>query len=137
MPKLPEGDVTSVVFSRDEERMVVTLNGDRSPSNLYASRVGSAEATRLTDSLSKDIDPADLVESRVVRFKAFDGLSIPSILLKLQPGVAGEQGAGLNMGAWRSGGQTRKGYSAFISNAVLASTTAAARATARHSSPSS
>ena len=25
MPKLPEGDVTSVVFSRDEERMVVTL----------------------------------------------------------------------------------------------------------------
>ena len=69
MPKLPEGDVTSVVFSRDEKRMVVTLNGDRTPSNLYACRVGSAEATRLTDSLNKEIDPADLVESHVVRLQ--------------------------------------------------------------------
>ena len=82
MPKLPEGDVTSVVFSRDEERMVVTLNGDRSPANLYASQVGSAVAAQLTDSLSKEISPEDLVESRVVRFKSSDGLSIPSIFYK-------------------------------------------------------
>ena len=114
MPKLPEGDVTSVVFSRDEQRMVVTLNGDRSPSNLYASRVGSAEATRLTDSLSKEIDPEDLVESRVVRFKASDGLSIPSILYKPHQASPENKVPALVWVHGGPGGQTRKGYSAFI-----------------------
>ena len=44
MPRLPEGDVTSVVISRDEDRMVISLSGDRSPTNLYAAR--SAGPTR-------------------------------------------------------------------------------------------
>ena len=114
MPKLPEGDVTSVVFSRDEERMVVTLNGDRSPTNLYASRVGSAEATRLTDSLSKEIDPEDLVESRVVRFKSSDGLSIPSIFYKPHQASPENKVPALVWVHGGPGGQTRKGYSAFI-----------------------
>ena len=114
MPKLPEGDVTSVVFSRDEERMVVTLNGDRSPSNLYACRVGSAEATRLTDSLSKEIDPADLVESQVVRFKSSDGLSIPSIFYKPHQASPENKVPALVWVHGGPGGQTRKGYSAFI-----------------------
>ena len=141
MPKLPEGDVTSVVFSRDEQRMVVTLNGDRSPSNLYAARVGSAEATRLTDSLSKDIDPADLVESRVVRFKASDGLSIPSILYKPHHASPENKVPALVWVHGGPGGQTRKGYSASSSTwstmdmPYWASITAAARATARHISP--
>ena len=114
MPKLPEGDVTSVVFSRDEQRMVVTLNGDRSPSNLYSSRVGSAEATRLTDSLSKEINPDDLVESQVVRFKASDGLSIPSIFYKPHQASPENKVPALVWVHGGPGGQTRKGYSALI-----------------------
>jgi dipeptidyl aminopeptidase/acylaminoacyl peptidase len=114
MPKLPEGDVTSVVFSRDEQRMVVTLSGDRSPSNLYSSRVGAPEATRLTDSLSKEIDPADLVESQVVRFKASDGLTIPSIFYKPHQASPDNKVPALVWVHGGPGGQTRKGYSAFI-----------------------
>ncbi len=114
MPRLPEGDVTGVVFSRDEQRMVVTLNGDRSPSNLYSARVGAAEATRLTDSLSKEIDPEDLVESRVVRFKASDGLSIPSIFYKPHQATPQNKVPALVWVHGGPGGQTRKGYSAFI-----------------------
>jgi dipeptidyl aminopeptidase/acylaminoacyl peptidase len=114
MPKMPEGDVTSVVFSRDEQRMIVTLNGDRSPSNLYSARVGAAEATRLTDSLSKEIDPEDLVESQVVRFKASDGLSIPSILYKPHQASPQNKVPALVWVHGGPGGQTRKGYSAFI-----------------------
>ena len=114
MPKLPEGDVTSVVFSRDEERMIVTLSGDRSPSNLYTARVGAAEATRLTDSISKEINPDDLVESRVVRFKASDGLSIPSIFYKPHEASAEHKVPALIWVHGGPGGQTRKGYSALI-----------------------
>ena len=109
MPKLPEGDITSVVFSRDESRMVVTLNGDRAPTNLYACKVGAPEATRLTDSLSKGIDPEDLVESQVVRFKSSDGLTHPVDPLQAAPGVAGEQGARPGLGPRRARGPDAQG----------------------------
>jgi dipeptidyl aminopeptidase/acylaminoacyl peptidase len=114
MPTLPEGDVTSVVFSRDESRMVVTLNGDRAPTNLYACKVGAPEATRLTDSLSKEIDPEDLVESQVVRFKSSDGLTIPSILYKPHQASPEHKVPALVWVHGGPGGQTRKGYSAFL-----------------------
>jgi dipeptidyl aminopeptidase/acylaminoacyl peptidase len=114
LPKLPEGDVTSVVFSRDEARMVLTLNGDRAPTNLYACRVGAAEATRLTDALGKEIDPDDLVESQVVRFPATDGLTIPALLYKPHQASAAHKVPALVWVHGGPGGQTRKGYSALI-----------------------
>jgi dipeptidyl aminopeptidase/acylaminoacyl peptidase len=114
MPKLPEGDVTSVIFSRDEERMIVTLSGDRSPSNLYSARVDSPVATRLTDSLNKEIDPGDLVDSQVVRFKASDGLTIPSIFYKPVQASSENKVPALVWVHGGPGGQTRKGYSALV-----------------------
>jgi dipeptidyl aminopeptidase/acylaminoacyl peptidase len=114
LPKLPEGDVTSVVISRDENRMVISLNGDRSPTNLYAAQIGGSDATRLTDSLSKEIDPLDLVESQVVRFKASDGMTIPSIFFKPHQASAEHKVPALVWVHGGPGGQTRKGYSAFI-----------------------
>ena len=114
MPKLPDGDVTSVAISRDEDRMVISLNGDRSPTNLNAAKIGGADATRLTDSLSKEIDPLDLVESRVVRFKASDGMTIPSIFYKPHQASAEHKVPALVWVHGGPGGQTRKGYSAFI-----------------------
>jgi dipeptidyl aminopeptidase/acylaminoacyl peptidase len=114
MPKLPEGDITSVAFSRDETRMVLALNGDRAPTNLYACAVGAPEATRLTSSLSKEVDPEDLVESRVVRFKTTDGLTIPSILFKPHQASSEQKAPALVWVHGGPGGQTRKGYSPFI-----------------------
>jgi dipeptidyl aminopeptidase/acylaminoacyl peptidase len=106
--------VTSVIFSRDEKRMVVTLSGDRSPANLYSARVDSPSATRLTDSLSKEIDPNDLVDSQVVRFKSSDGLTIPSIFYKPRHASAQNKVPALVWVHGGPGGQTRKGYSALI-----------------------
>ena len=114
MPKLPEGDVTSVSFSRDEQRMIVALSGDRSPENLYSARVDSAAATRLTDSLNKEIDPNDLVDSQVVRFRSSDGLTIPSIFYKPHQASPQNKVPALVWVHGGPGGQTRKGYSALI-----------------------
>jgi dipeptidyl aminopeptidase/acylaminoacyl peptidase len=114
MPKLPEGDVTTVVFSRDEERMVLALNGDRSPTNLYAAKVGASEATRLTESLSNAINPDDLVDSQVVRFKSSDGMTIPSIFYKPHQATPEHKVPALVWVHGGPGGQTRKGYSALI-----------------------
>jgi dipeptidyl aminopeptidase/acylaminoacyl peptidase len=114
LPKLPGDNITTLRFSDSEKRIAFYVNGDRSPNNLYVYELGAAEPVRLTESLNKEIDPADLVESEVVRFKSFDGMVIPSIYYKPQQATAANKVPGL---VWVHGGpgdQTRKGWSATI-----------------------
>ena len=118
LPRLPAGDITAVRFADSEKRMAFYVNGDRSPNNLYAYDFGGEKPVRLTDSLSKQIDPADLVDSEVVRFKSFDGMVIPSIYFKPQQATAENKVPAL---VWVHGGpgdQTRKGWSAGIQHLV-------------------
>ncbi|HEY3173273.1 MAG TPA: prolyl oligopeptidase family serine peptidase [Thermoanaerobaculia bacterium] len=114
LPKLPAGDITSVRFADSEKRMAFYVNGDRSPNNLYVYDFESPAPVRLTDSLSKEIDPADLVDSEVVRFKSFDGTVIPSIFYKPQQATGESKAPALVWVHGGPGGQTRKGYSATI-----------------------
>ena len=114
LPRLPEGDVTSVRFSDSEKRIAFYVNGDRSPSNLYVYEFGAKSPVRLTDSLTREIDPADLVDSEVVRFKSFDGTVIPSIYYKPHQASAANRVPALVWVHGGPGGQTRKGYSATI-----------------------
>jgi dipeptidyl aminopeptidase/acylaminoacyl peptidase len=80
LPVLPDGDITGVNISTGETRMAFYHNGSRSPANLYSYDFATKKAARLTETLNPAINAADLVESRVVRYKSFDGLEIPAIL---------------------------------------------------------
>lgn len=112
LPKLPNGDITGVQISPSEKLMAFYLNGDRSPSNLYVYDFATKKATKLTDTLNPEIDPADLVDSEVVRFKSFDGVQIPSILLKPHGADAAHKAPAVLLIHGGPGGQTRTGYSA-------------------------
>ncbi|MBF5042158.1 S9 family peptidase [Aggregicoccus sp. 17bor-14] len=114
LPDLPEGDVTSVVVSPSEARMAFYASSDRSPSNLYVHDFASGKTTRLTDTLSKAIDPEDLVDAEVMRFKSFDQMQIPNILFKPMQASAQAKAPALVWVHGGPGGQTRKGYSPFI-----------------------
>jgi len=114
LPKLPAGEITSVHISRDEKQMSFYLNGDRAPSNLYVYNFSTAQASKLTNTLNKEIDPLDLVESEVVRFKSFDGLTIPSIYYKPHQASPSGKAPALVFVHGGPGGQTRKGYSSLI-----------------------
>ncbi|PTL84202.1 S9 family peptidase [Vitiosangium sp. GDMCC 1.1324] len=114
LPQLPAGDITSVTISNNEKRMAFYHNGDRSPSNLYIYDFGSKKVSRLTQSLSKDIDAEDLVEAQVVRFKSFDGMEIPNILFKPHQASATAKAPAIVWVHGGPGGQTRKGYSPVI-----------------------
>ena len=103
LPKLPEGDITSVRISRSEKKMSFYVNGDRSPSNLWVYEFGAPAARRLTSSLNPQIDPQDLVEAEVVRFKSFDGMTVPSIFFKPQGASADQPGSRARLGARRTG----------------------------------
>jgi dipeptidyl aminopeptidase/acylaminoacyl peptidase len=114
LPTLPAGDITSVSISKSDSRMAFYFNGDRSPSNLYVYAFDGQAPRRLTDSLNKEIDPADLVESEVVRFKSFDGMVVPSIFYKPHQATAAAKAPAIVYVHGGPGGQTRMGYSALI-----------------------
>jgi dipeptidyl aminopeptidase/acylaminoacyl peptidase len=114
MPDLPEGQVVGVTISRDESMMAYYLNDDRAPNNLYVQKLGTTEASRLTNTLSKEIDPADLVASEVVRFKSFDGLEIPNILYKPHQATPTAKAPALVWVHGGPGGQTTRSYSAVL-----------------------
>ena len=111
LPQLPNADITGVNISPSEKLMAFYLNGDRSPSNLYVYDFATKKATKLTDSLNPEINPADLVDSQVIRYKSFDGVDIPSILYKPKNAGAQQKVPAIVLVHGGPGGQTRVGYS--------------------------
>lgn len=110
LPSLPAGEIRNVRISRSESRMAFYLNGDRQPNDLYVFEFGRDLPVRLTTSLSARIDPADLVESSVVRFKARDGLEIPNILWKPHQATATNKAPAMLLVHGGPGGQTTRAY---------------------------
>ena len=111
LPQLPNADITGVNISPSEKLMAFYLNGDRSPSNLYVYNFATKKVTKLTDSFNPEINPNDLVDSQVIRYKSFDGLEIPSILYKPKQASAQSKAPALLVIHGGPGGQTRVGYS--------------------------
>jgi dipeptidyl aminopeptidase/acylaminoacyl peptidase len=112
LPKLPGGAIRGVTFSKNSRRMAFYLNGDRSPNNLFSYDFKSKQLQQLTQSLSKEVNPADLVEAQVVRFKSFDGMEIPSIFLKPHGASAIHKVPAIVYVHGGPGGQTTRGYNA-------------------------
>jgi dipeptidyl aminopeptidase/acylaminoacyl peptidase len=114
LPKVPVGEIRGLRFSRSGTKAAFYVNGDRSPSNLWVWDLKTGKARALTQSLSKDINPADLVDSRIVRFRSFDGLVIPSVFFMPKTASPTVKVPALVWVHGGPGGQTRTGYNAQI-----------------------
>jgi dipeptidyl aminopeptidase/acylaminoacyl peptidase len=114
LPQLPDADIKSVRISKNEKFMTFYVNGSKSPNNLYLYNFETNEYNKLTNSMNPEINIEDLVEAKVIRYKSFDGLDIPSILYKPQHIKPGEKAPALVWVHGGPGGQSRIGYSAKI-----------------------
>ena len=110
LPDFPQGEITRVTFSRDEQYLGFYVNGARSPNDLYIYELSSGEYWQRTASMNPEIVSEDLVDSRVVRFRSFDDLEIPAIYYRPQGIAEGEQVPGLIWMHGGPGGQSRVGY---------------------------
>src|SRR5438552_13465292 len=112
LPSLPEGDISGISISDTETKMAFYHDGSRAPANLYVYDFKTRNLAKLTESLNPEINAADLVDGRVVRYKSFDGLEIPAILY--QPhGVSAQQKVPAIVKVHGGpGGQARMPYSA-------------------------
>lgn len=118
LPELPDGDITSVSFSRSETKMAFYLSSDRSPRNLHVFDLVSGQQRKLTSSLNPAIDPANLVDGQVVRYASFDGREIPAILYKPIQASASSKVPALVWVHGGPGGQSRLGYRALMQHLV-------------------
>lgn len=118
IPELPAGNVVAVRFAGDDSKIAFMLNGDTSPSDLYVMDLASGEAKRMTNALNPAIKQNDLVEATVVRYESFDGTLIPSILYKPKGASAENKVPALVLVHGGPGGQTRRGYRAFVQHLV-------------------
>ena len=115
LPAIPNGGVGGVSFARSESKLAFYVNGDRSPNDLHLLQLGSAATpVKLTSSLNPEIDPADLVDTQVVRFKARDGVTVPNILWEPHQATPSAKAPALVFVHGGPGGQTTSGYSGMI-----------------------
>jgi dipeptidyl aminopeptidase/acylaminoacyl peptidase len=114
LPTVPNAGVASLQFSPSETKVALAVNGDRSPTNLYVLDLASRKLTRLTESLSPQIDADDLVDVQTVRFKARDAVVVPNFLWKPHQATAARKAPALVWVHGGPGGQTTPAYNATI-----------------------
>jgi len=113
-PEFETGEITSVSISRSEKLMRLSVGSSKSPTNLYVYSFESGDLTQLTNTLNQDINPDDLVNGKVIRYKSFDELEIPAIFYKPHIASAKNKVPALVSVHGGPGGQSRLGYSARI-----------------------
>ncbi len=113
-PAIKEGNVQGVSISPSEKNMIIYVAGDRSPVNLWWYNFSSGKMQKLTSALNPEINPNDLVDAQVVRYKSFDGQEVPAIFYKPKQASGGRKVPALVWVHGGPGGQSRAGYSQAI-----------------------
>jgi len=112
LPDLMEGSITGVGFSQDGRRMSFYAEGI-GPAELYVRDMTSGQTRKLSQALPQ-IEPADLVQGEVVRFKSYDGVEVPGILYKPHDASPQSKVPALLWVHGGPGGQSTIGYNGFL-----------------------
>lgn len=115
---VPDGDVGQVRFNGDESMIAFTVSSDTSPADVFVADLATGQARRLTTALNPAIDEDDLVQARIVRYPARDGVEIPSVLYVPHGASAESPVPAVVLVHGGPGGQTRRGYSAMVQHLV-------------------
>jgi dipeptidyl aminopeptidase/acylaminoacyl peptidase len=113
-PEISEGRVQGVTISVGEENMILYVASDKTPVNLWRYNFTTKKLQQLTHALNPEIDPADLVDAEVVRFRSFDSLEIPAIFYKPHLASTNQKVPALVWVHGGPGGQSRASYSQAI-----------------------
>ncbi|WP_347270129.1 S9 family peptidase [Rhizorhabdus histidinilytica] len=81
-PALPRGVLTALKFTPDGRRLAIGLTSAISAGDVWSWDVDGAALTRWTTSELGELDPARLAEPELIRFKSFDGLSVPAFVYR-------------------------------------------------------
>jgi dipeptidyl aminopeptidase/acylaminoacyl peptidase len=114
LPDIKGGDIKSVHIAKNEKQIRLTVGTSVSPNNQYIYTIAGNRVRKLTETLNPEINPKDLVNARVIRYKSFDGLEIPAIYYQPKMASRSNKVPALIFVHGGPGGQSRVGYSSFI-----------------------
>jgi len=114
IPKIEDGDIQGVGFSRSENKMRLSVGGSKSPGNIYIFDFTTKELKKITSTLNEEIKADELVSAEVVRFKSFDGLEIPAIYYKPQQASKDSLVPAIVLVHGGPGGQSKAGYNPLV-----------------------
>lgn len=115
LPSLPAGDLNQIVFSADDGQLAMYVGDSRTPSDLYVlDLAGGGTPQRLVTSLNPAIDREHLVDGKVTRFTAADGVEIPGLLYLPHEARSDNKVPGLVWVHGGPGGQSRLKYSGLM-----------------------
>lgn len=101
-------------FSPSDNKLGLVAGSSNSPTNIYVHDFKSSKTIQLTQNLSSEIHPEDLVSASVIRFKSYDGLEIPCIQWVPKQASSKNKVPALVFVHGGPGGQTRQNYSSLI-----------------------
>ena len=107
-------NINSVGFSDDEKILRVSAGSPNSPGDIYTYELSTNKLNKITSNLNSKVNPSDLVNAEVIRYKSFDGLEIPAILYKPYQASKLNKVPALVWVHGGPGGQSRVGYRALI-----------------------
>ena len=107
-------NINSVGFSDDEKILRVSAGSPNSPGDIYTYELSTNKLNKITSNLNSNVNPSDLVNAEVIRYKSFDGLEIPAILYKPHQASKLNKVPALVWVHGGPGGQSRVGYRALI-----------------------
>ena len=107
-------NINSVSFSDNEKIVRINAGSSNSPGDIYTYDIESEVLNKITSNLNASVNPSDLVNGEVIRYKSFDGLEIPSILYKPIMASKRNKVPALVWVHGGPGGQSRIGYRALI-----------------------
>ena len=114
LPEFEDGSINSVRISKSENLMLLTVGSSTSPDNKYLYNFSTKELKQLTNTLNPEINEADLVAGKVVRYKSFDGLDIPAVYYQPKSASINHKVPALVWVHGGPGGQSRVSYFALI-----------------------
>lgn len=81
-PDIPGSTISGLRISDSENKMALLLGSSKMAGDVYLWDIGAADMKKLTSTMNPEINPDNLIEAQVVRFKSFDSLEIPAIYHK-------------------------------------------------------
>jgi dipeptidyl aminopeptidase/acylaminoacyl peptidase len=114
LPDFGQSDIRAARVSKSENLFYLVVGSCVSPNDIYIYDVRTGQLKKLTNSLNPEIDPEHLVSGQVVRYRSFDGLTIPAIYFQPHSASASNLVPALIWVHGGPGGQSRLIYSALI-----------------------
>jgi dipeptidyl aminopeptidase/acylaminoacyl peptidase len=107
-PRLPAEIAGGLTFSKDDERLAMTISGATAPPDIWILDVAGRHLRQVTQTPHTGVDLATLVRPELVKFKAHDGLELTGWLYR----PAGQSRPGPYVVSFHGGpeGQERPGF---------------------------